>query len=397
MAARKWGLGRLALWLELRGAAETDTRYDLPTGKGPILLIRATPDARIAEHQVRRRLSAARPDLRIVMIGDMAEPNTLPDPGNSLAAAEALITATAPAALLLLGPDLPPALLTAAERHDLPVVLGEARLDPDQTTWGLRGSLHRQLLTALRTVLVTDPASHIAAVRMGADPARVVMTGPVAEIRDPLRCSESERSGFAEMLDGRPAWFAAAVPPDEEQAVLAAHHAALRQSHRALLFLSPRDPARIDALADEIEATGLTVARRTRDEEPTDEVQVMITDGPTEMGLWYRLSPVTYLGGTLMGDDVAARHPFEPAALGSAILHGPSTARHLTEWQQLQGAGASRQVKDADGLAAAVAELSQPDLIATLASNAWTVSTGGADVANRICAPVLDLLRDTVT
>jgi 3-deoxy-D-manno-octulosonic-acid transferase len=197
---------------------------------------------------------------------------------------------------------------------------------------------------------------------------------------------------MAQLLRGRHAWLAASVPPDEEAAVLAAHHAALAQSHRALLFLAPRGPDRIDPLAEAIEASGLVVARRSWDEDPTDEVQVMLTDGPTEMGLWYRLAPVTYLGGTLSGDDTAARHPFEPAALGSAIVHGPHTDRHATEWQQLGGAGAARQVADAEGLATAIAELSQPDLIATLASNAWTVSTGGADVTMRICAPVLDAI-----
>ena len=218
------------------------------------------------------------------------------------------------------------------------------------------------------------------------------MTGPVAEIRDPLPCSEAERSVMAQLLRGRHAWLAASVPPDEEDAVLTAHHAALAQSHRALLFLAPRDPDRIAPLAQAIEACGLTVARRSWDEDPTDDVHVMLTDGPTEMGLWYRLAPVTYLGGTLGGDDAAARHPFEPAALGSAIVHGPHTDRFATEWQQLGGAGAARQVATPEDLAASIAELSQPDLIATLASNAWTVSTGGADVTMRICAPVLDAI-----
>ncbi|MFD2813353.1 hypothetical protein ACFSYD_16260 [Paracoccus aerius] len=97
------------------------------------------------------------------------------------------------------------------------------------------------------------------------------------------------------------------------------------------------------------------------------------------------------------GDDAAARHPFEPAALGSAIVHGPHTARFATEWQQLGGAGAARQVSGAEELANAIAELSQPDLIATLASNAWTVSTGGADVTMRICAPVLDAIAKATT
>ena len=85
------------------------------------------------------------------------------------------------------------------------------------------------------------------------------------------------------------------------------------------------------------------------DEDFGDEIQVLLTDGPTEMGLWYRLAPVTYLGGTLGGDDAAARHPFEPAALGSAIVHGPHTARFATEWQQLGGAGAAADVADRGG------------------------------------------------
>ena len=110
------------------------------------------------------------------------------------------------------------------------------------------------------------------------------------------------------------------------------------------------------------------------------------------MGLWYRLAPVSFMGGTLSGDADAMRHPFEPAALGSAIVHGPQDGPHATEWQQLTGAHAVRQVRTADDLAQAVTELTQPETIATLASNAWMVSTGGADVAIRIADRVIAAL-----
>lgn len=376
------GLGRLGLWWQLRKATGQDDapQPDIPAGAGPLLLVHVSPDARVAFSQVQRRLMRARPDLRILDLGD------------PLPAAAQTVMQAAPAALLLLGSDLPAALIDAAGRHDVPIILAEARLAPQDVGWTMRALGRRELLRQMQAVLVTDRPSQAAALRMGADRKRVAMTGPVAEIRDPLPCSEAERSILAQLLRGRHAWLAASVPPDEEAAVLAAHHAALAQSHRALLFLAPRDPDRIDPLAEEIEASGLIVARRSLDEDPTDDVHVMLTDGPTEMGLWYRLAPVTYLGGTLSGDDAAARHPFEPAALGSAIVHGPRTERFATEWQQLGGAGAARQVSGPEELAAAIAELSQPDLIATLASNAWTVSTGGAEVTMRICAPVLDAI-----
>lgn len=376
------GIGRLALWMQ-RGripARDDAAAPEIPSGTGPLLLVQVAPEARAAFAQVQRRLMRSRPDLRILDTGD-------PPPVQ----AEALMQA-GPDAVLLMGADLPAALIQAASRRGLPIVLAEGRFSPEDTGWTLRASGRRELLRQVRAILVTDPASRSIALRMGADRKRVILTGPVAEIRDPLPCSESERSVIAQLLRGRHAWLAASVPPGEEQAVLTAHHAALAQSHRALLFLAPRDPDRIAPLAEAIEAGGLTVARRSLDEDPTDDVHVMLTDGPTEMGLWYRLAPVTYLGGTLAGDDAAARHPFEPAALGSAIVHGPHTDRFAAEWQQLRDAGAARQVADDDDLAAAIAELSQPDLIATLASNAWTVSTGGADVTLRICAPVLDAI-----
>lgn len=383
MAKGGWGIGRLGLWMQLRRTAGQNGAPppDIPQGSGPLLLVHVSADARLAFAQVQRRLMRARPDLRILDLGD---PGPL--------AAETLMKA-GPAALLLLGSDLPPVPVLAASRHKVPVILAEARFAPEDAGWTLHARRRRELLRQIGTILVTDPASHATALRMGTGRKRVALTGPVAEIRDPLPCSEAERSIMAQLLHGRHAWLAASVPPDEEAAVLDAHLAALAQSHRALLFLAPRDPDRIDPLAQAIEASGLTVARRSLDEDPTDDVQVMLTDGPTEMGLWYRLAPVTYLGGTLSGDDAAARHPFEPAALGSAIVHGPRTERFATEWQQLGGAGAARQVASAGELANAIAELSQPDLIATLASNAWTVSTGGADVTMRICAPVLDAIE----
>lgn len=388
MASGSWRIGRFALWLALRKSGADHPPLSLPKADGPLLLIRSSQDSAIALEQVQKRLQRARPDLRILRIDDQY----LADTGNNLATAEALMDAANPVALLLLGTDLPAAQIEAASRKGIPIILAEARLDDMDTDWSMRSAMRRELLRKMKLVLVTDQASQRIALRMGVPRDKLVMTGPVAEIREPLSYVEEERSAFAALMQGRHAWFAASVPQAEEQAVLEAHQAALRQSHRALLFLAPIDPDRIDDLAAEIEASGLTVARRTLDEDPTDEVQVMLTDGATEMGLWYRLAPVTYMGGTLSGEDAETRHPFEPAALGSAIVHGPVTGQYSTEWQQLQGAKASRQVSDASDLAAAIAELTLPEHIATLASNAWIVSTGGADVTNRICGPVLDLL-----
>ncbi|MEO1911786.1 MAG: glycosyltransferase N-terminal domain-containing protein [Paracoccus sp. (in: a-proteobacteria)] len=379
------GLGRLALWWHLRTRHGLDPALPvIPAGQAPGLVLHVSPDAIRAEAQILRRLSQADPGLRIIRIPDPEGDDVGLD---AQGAAQVLDRAHA-AAVLLIGSSLPPALIAAAKARDLPVILAECRLQPRDLAWAMPAAMRRQLLSQMNAIMLTDSASLQIAHRMSLDRSRIAMTGPVSEIREPLYCSETERVSMAQQMNGRHAWFAASLPRPEEAAVLSAHQAALRHSHRALLILAPRDSARIDDLARDIDAAGMTVARRSEDEDLTDEVQVLLTDGPTEMGLWYRLAPVSFMGGTLSGEDTAMRHPFEPAALGSAIVHGPQAGPFATEWQQLDGANAARHVRTPEDLAVTITELTQPEMIATLASNAWTVSTGGADVAVTIARAV---------
>lgn len=384
------GLGELGLWLHLRGRAGGRLRnLRLPAGTGPLLLMRACPTSAAAARQVTRALTKAVPALRILTIGA----GDLPDIGDDPVAAPQLLDEAQPFALLLLGDALPPALIAAAGRADVPVILGDAHLQPQG--WGLRPAMQRRLLAGVSHLLLADETSRAAALRLGVAADRITMTGPVSEICDPLPHVEAERAVMAVMLHRRHVWLAASVPQAEEDAVIEAHRAALRNSHRALLILTPADPARSAPLAEVLDAAGFAVALRSADQDPADDIQILLADDPQEMGLWYRLAPVTYMGGTLSAeaDPATARQPFEPAALGSAIIHGPQTGAFPVEWRQLDGAQAAYAVADAAGLATAVADLSQPEQVARLAANAWSVSTGGAGVALQIAAPVLALLR----
>ncbi|MDO5706407.1 MAG: glycosyltransferase N-terminal domain-containing protein [Paracoccus sp. (in: a-proteobacteria)] len=385
------GLGALGLWLHLR--SRPTARLDppeLPAGDGPLLIACIDPDCDDAARGVIDALRLSRPDLRLICPGQ----NGIPDFSDDSMAAPRIISQAQPAAVLLFGSALPPALIDAATRAGVPVALIDARLDPATSGWSLSGGMQRRLLSSLSLITVADPAGRDAAIRLGVLPARLRLTGPVAEIHDPLPCVESERMALAAMLRGRLVWLAASVPLAEEQAVVEAHRAALRQSHRALLILVPNQTERADPLAVALENAGLIVARRNQEEDPIDDIQVLVAEDMQEMGLWYRLAQVSFMGGTLSGRDSQARHPFEPASLGSAIIRGPEIGTYETEWRHLDGSGATRAVRDAAGLADAVADLIQPELAARLAGHAWTVCTGGAVVARQIAQSVLALMRE---
>lgn len=379
-------LGQLSLWLQMR--RHDDQRYilpPLPAGGGPLLLLYCSESSRLTSDQITRSARQMRPDLRILRL-DAAD---CPIPPTHRQSFEDLIRHACPSCVLVVGDGLPAGLISAASELQIPLILGDIDLDRQKNGWGLQAVAQRALLSMAREIFISNIASGKRALRLGLPRSRVTVTGPIVELREPLPYSEGERSNFVELLKGRHSWLATCVPPNEEMAVIEAHMATLRLSHRTLLYLLPSDPERIGTIVERMEANNITVARRDHDEEPSEDVQVLIADSTAELGLWYRLAPVTYVGGTLSGETSASRAPFEAAALGSAILHGPFIDRFSNEWRSLLNAGTTRQVENPEELASAVTDLSQPDLAASLASTAWAVSTGGAAIARQIASAVL--------
>lgn len=244
--------------------------------------------------------------------------------------------------------------------------------------------LMRGLLAEFRSVLAVDEPSARAFRKAGATLSAVEVSGKLEEESAALPCLEAERDALARQIATRPVWLAAALPEAEETAVIAAHRAALRLAHRLLLIVVPQDPARCLPLARRMEKEeGWTVALRAEEEEPDSETEVYIADSDREFGLWYRLAPVTYLGGSLAGQG-CIRDPLEPAALGSAILYGPRPGSHGVVFGRLGAARAARAVGSAADLGEALGDLLSPDRAARLAQAAWAVASDGAEVTDRV-------------
>jgi 3-deoxy-D-manno-octulosonic-acid transferase len=287
--------------------------------------------------------------------------------------------------------EVRPTLLHELADRRLPSLIADAR-----APYLLRGregwypGLLRGALACVGRVLAVDETAARAFRKAGAP--RVEVVGRMEEQSAALPCQEAERSALAQLMATRPIWLAAGIPESEEAAVIAAHRAALRLAHRLLLILVPADPARAPLLAAQMEAEeGWTVAQRGLEQEPDTETEVYIPDSSLEFGLWYRLAPVTFLGGSLAGDG-CLRNPMEPAALGSAILYGPRPGSFGAAFGRLGAARAARAVASHHDLAEALSDLLSPDRAARLAQAAWGVASDGAEVTDR----VLDILRATM-
>lgn len=288
-----------------------------------------------------------------------------------------------PDLIVLSDGEIRPALLFEAETRGLPAMVVDGR-EP----YLVRGrdgwfpGLLRGAVATLAQVFALDEAAARAYRKAGA--AQVETVGRMEEVSAALPCHEGERDALAKALQARPVWLAASVPQAEEAAVVAAHRAALRLSHRLLLILAPDNCARGKPLAEELEAQeGWVVARRDLEDEIDAETTVYIPDSDQEFGLWYRLAPVTYLGGSLAGTG-AQRSPLEPAALGSAIIHGPRPGGFGALFGRLGAARGARAVASGADLAEALGDLLAPDRAALMAQAAWAVASDGAEVTEKV-------------
>lgn len=289
--------------------------------------------------------------------------------------------------------ELRPAMVQCCRERDLPLIMLDARapyIQRDRKGWF--PGLLRSVLGAFHSIVAVDDGAARAFRKAGALPQSVTALGRLEEASAALPCSESERAAFARLLTSRPVWFAACLPQSEESAVIATHRSVQSHAHRSLLILAPEDPVRAEVLADTLDRDeGWIVARRSKDEEPEADVDVYLADGPEDYGLWYRLAPITFLGGSLSGQG-CLRSPMEPAALGSAILYGARAGNFGTLFGRFGTARAARSVGSAGDLADAVGELLSPDRAARLAQAAWEITSEGADATSHVMKTIRTLM-----
>ncbi|PPR19025.1 MAG: 3-deoxy-D-manno-octulosonic acid transferase, partial [Alphaproteobacteria bacterium MarineAlpha10_Bin3] len=177
-----------------------------------------------------------------------------------------------------------------------------------------------------------------------------------------------------------------------EEATIADAHVRLRARFGDLLtIIVPRHPARGPAIARDLAARNLIVSRRAESGHIDAGVEIHIADTLGELGLFYRLAGIVFVGGSLRAHG--GHNPLEPAQLGCALLHGPDMANFAAIARQLAQIGAATQIRDAQTLAQAVARfLDDPSARHDAATAAALIASDNTNVVDR----VLELLQPLI-
>jgi 3-deoxy-D-manno-octulosonic-acid transferase len=250
------------------------------------------------------------------------------------------------------------------------------------------------LLEVFNLILTQNDEMAQAMVTLNAPADRVARGINLKSLSAPLPIDHDLLYEARAALGHRPVWVASSTHAGEEKTVLAAHQA-LRADHPDLhLILAPRHPERGDAIAQMISEAGLTMTRRSQGDAPGGAV--FLADSMGELGCWYALSDLVFLGGSL--HPIGGHNPFEVAQAGALVLSGPHVTNFAETYAEMTARGAAFFTGDAEALTAQLAQfLNAPEdrakAKAAAADFAQSRSAALGTLADRLIR-ALELARD---
>jgi len=323
-----------------------------------------------------RRLQTRRPDLSILLTTSTfssekaLSQNALPPnvihqyaPIDTPGAVSRFLAYWHPDALVIAEADLWPTMMTRTAAQGIPITLLNATLTEKSYRARLRApKSYAFLIGLIDKILVQDLPTVERFVKLGAERHRIEVMGVLKSASDALPDRSDERAEIEGVLGDRPRWLAAATREDEDRLMIEAHAIARQTIPDLLLILAPRQITQADNTEAEARKNFSDIARRSRHEPITPDTQVYIADTIGEMGLWYRLSRMAFLGHSLSVDDrhMTGKNPFEALQLDCVVVHGPSVDHFHESYARLQNSGAARQVESPADLAQAVIDLQDP-------------------------------------
>jgi 3-deoxy-D-manno-octulosonic-acid transferase len=249
-----------------------------------------------------------------------------------------------------------PVTLGLMARRGVPVVLVNGRISAASARrWAWLPRSARYVMAAHVAIAAQDSASLERFAALGAPRDRLSLPGALKAAMDPPEADPVALAAVRRAIGARPVWLAASTHAPEESLALAAHKAAAMPG--LVTLIAPRHPERGAAIAAEARAAGLRTARRAAGEDPAG-ADVYVADTLGEMGLWYRLAPFAFIGGSVA--PMGGHNPYEPAALGVGLAAGGDTRNFAEAYGALAAAGALATAEDAAALAAALVAALDP-------------------------------------
>ncbi len=160
----------------------------------------------------------------------------------------------------------------------------------------------------------------------------------------PLPSDPEEMTRLVKMIGGRHTWAAASTSEGEEEIAGRIHEHLKKDVNDLLTIIVPRHPERGGEIKRMLSAKGLKVALRSDKDEITPETDIYLADTIGELGIFYRLTSIVFMGGSLVPHG--GQNPLEPARLDCAIISGDNIKNFKEVYSEMAASDAVIMVEN---------------------------------------------------
>jgi 3-deoxy-D-manno-octulosonic-acid transferase len=285
--------------------------------------------------------------------------------------------------------ELWPNMLHELRRRDAKVVLLNGRISKkSMQKWRFAPNLCKQMLISFTFIFAKSEQDADNFKQLGGQ--EVLSYGNLKFASNPLPCDADNFNKLRQKLANRPLWMAASTHTGEEAMVANVAQKLLQKYPDLLTIIVPRHAVRGDEIASELRKD-FNISQRSKAEDLSEMTDIYIADTMGELGLFYRLSDIAFIGGSLVPHG--GQNPLEAARLGCALIYGSHMDNFLELCDILHKNDAAIMVNNAEELYQNVDTLLQnPHNVQIMADKSLAIVQQNQGVIDKIMQKIAPLL-----
>lgn len=288
--------------------------------------------------------------------------------------------------------DLWPAMLSSIKRKKIPMILVNGRISNKSfKRWQQFDFISKELLACFSVCLGQSEEDAYRLRILGAKDSMCLGNLKYAGL--PLPIDEDKKTEVANQIGDRLLWLASSTHNDEEFKIGRAHKNLKEKFPNLLTIIAPRHPNRGAEIKDRLEKElGLNVSLRSNNEAITNKTDVYVANTIGELGIWYDISPIVFIGGSLIPHG--GQNFIEPSRVRDCVIIGPHTHNFTEAMMRAKKADAIIQVNDIIELEEVLVQLLESkDLLEAKRSLAYNWANSEAKVLDGILEKVKGYIK----
>ncbi len=248
-----------------------------------------------------------------------------------------------PSAVILTESEIWPNMIREVRVRRIPILLVNGRMSPKSfRRWRKQMRTANPLFSSLDLVLAQSDRYAVSFERLGS--RNVIVSGNLKTDAPPPPVEKAALKKLRKAIGKRTVFLAASTHPGEDEIVADAHVALKEDFPDLLTIIVPRHPDRGGEICAMLEAKGLSTARRTSDPVPDGKHDIYVGDTIGELGLFYAVAPVAFIGGSLVPHG--GQNPIEAIMHDAVVVSGPKVHNFEDAYDTLREADACIEVAD---------------------------------------------------